>query len=300
MPLLFQWWVNGEDHILSVNTIRKALNEVIEAAQLTDAAGELLDYQPHDFRRIFITDAIMNGLPPHIAQVIAGHDDINTTMHYIAVYLSAAIAAHQAFTARRRSLRPGEEYRVPTREEWDAFLGHFERRKLSLGTCGRSFGSECVHEHACIRCAMLRVDPHERPASTRSGSTSPPGSPKPNAKAGSAKSTGSASASPLPRTNSRNSTPKSPADPPWSTSACPPSARSPPDAPNPRSWSLAGRRSRCPGAIGSAGRRGRASAPVSSVGRTQRTVVWQARWGVRQVLVSLRGSGRARTAAPAR
>ncbi|GAU71423.1 recombinase [Streptomyces sp. NBRC 110611] len=32
MPLLFQWRVNGEDHILSVNTIRKALNEVIEAA----------------------------------------------------------------------------------------------------------------------------------------------------------------------------------------------------------------------------------------------------------------------------
>ncbi|MGW4688551.1 tyrosine-type recombinase/integrase [Streptomyces sp. NPDC004244] len=163
MPLLFQWQVNGEDHVLSVNTIRKALNEVIEAAQLTDAAGELLDYQPHDFRRMFITDAIMNGLPPHIAQVIAGHDDINTTMHYNAVYPSAAIAAHQAFIARRRSLRPGEEYRVPTSEEWEAFLSHFERRKLSLGTCGRSFGSECVHEHACVRCAMLRVDPHERP-----------------------------------------------------------------------------------------------------------------------------------------
>ncbi|MFE3197888.1 hypothetical protein [Embleya sp. NPDC059237] len=30
--------------------------------------------------RVFITDAIMNGLPPHVAQVIAGHDDNNTTM----------------------------------------------------------------------------------------------------------------------------------------------------------------------------------------------------------------------------
>ena len=35
-----------------------------------------------DFRRIFITDAIMSGLPPHIAQVIAGHRDINVTMGY--------------------------------------------------------------------------------------------------------------------------------------------------------------------------------------------------------------------------
>ncbi|MFF3699015.1 MULTISPECIES: tyrosine-type recombinase/integrase [unclassified Streptomyces] len=48
--------------------------------------GELLDYHPHDFRWMFITYAIMSGLTPHIAQVIAGHDDINTTMHYNAVY----------------------------------------------------------------------------------------------------------------------------------------------------------------------------------------------------------------------
>ncbi|PHQ51981.1 hypothetical protein BLA24_07930 [Streptomyces cinnamoneus] len=139
-----------------------ALNEVIEAAQRTDACGELLGYQPHDFRRMFITDAIMNGLPPHIAQVIAGHDDINTTMHYNAVYPSAAIAAHHAFVARRRNLRPGEEYRVPTSEEWEAFLGRFGRRKLSLGPCGRSFGSECVHEHACVRCPVLVVGSEDR------------------------------------------------------------------------------------------------------------------------------------------
>ncbi|MGW3495714.1 hypothetical protein [Streptomyces sp. NPDC001020] len=46
------------------------------------------------------------GLPPHIAQVLAGHSDINTTMGY------NAIEAHRAFIARRRSLRPSEEYRA--------------------------------------------------------------------------------------------------------------------------------------------------------------------------------------------
>jgi integrase len=34
----------------------------------------------HDFRRLFITDAILHGMPPHIAQLVAGHRDINTTM----------------------------------------------------------------------------------------------------------------------------------------------------------------------------------------------------------------------------
>jgi integrase len=39
-------------------------------------------YTFHDFRRLFITDAIAHGMPPHIAQLVAGHRDINTTMGY--------------------------------------------------------------------------------------------------------------------------------------------------------------------------------------------------------------------------
>lgn len=56
----------------------------------------------------------MNGLPPHIAQVIAGHRNINTTMGYAAIYPAEAIEAHRAFITRRRTLRPSEEYRSVT------------------------------------------------------------------------------------------------------------------------------------------------------------------------------------------
>lgn len=163
MPLLFQWSSNGENRALSPGLVRSALNQTLEDSGLTDNTGKPLKIQPHDFRRIFITDAILNGLPPHIAQVIAGHRSIATTMGYYTVYPEKVIEGHRAFIARRRSLRPGEEYRVPTSEEWDSFLGHFERRKLSLGICGRAFGTDCIHEHACVRCSMLRVDPSERP-----------------------------------------------------------------------------------------------------------------------------------------
>lgn len=116
-----------------------------------------------DFRRIFVTDAILNGLPPHIAQVIAGHTSINTTMRYAAIYPTDAIEAHRAFIARRRSLRPVEEYRAVTPEKWQEFLGHFERRKLALGECGRAYGTDCIHEHACVRCPVLIVDFSEMP-----------------------------------------------------------------------------------------------------------------------------------------
>ncbi|MEV3947163.1 site-specific integrase [Streptomyces halstedii] len=163
MPLLFQWAVSGENLPVSASTIRAALNDVLEATGLTDSTGKPLRYQPHDFRRLFVTDAIMSGLPPHIAQIVCGHRNLSTTMGYNAIYPADAIEAHHAFIARRRALRPSEEYRTPTSEEWDAFLAHFEKRKLSIGTCARAFGTDCIHEHACLRCPMLRPEHSQRP-----------------------------------------------------------------------------------------------------------------------------------------
>src|ERR1700694_3792830 len=57
-------------------------------------------------RRLFITDAILRGMPPHIAQLVAGHGDITTNMGYKAVYPDEVINGHRAYIARRRALRP--------------------------------------------------------------------------------------------------------------------------------------------------------------------------------------------------
>jgi hypothetical protein len=163
-PVLFQRRFPSEIRAISDSSLRTMLNGALVHTGLKDPAdGQPLHYSPHDFRRIFITEAVMNGLPPHIAQMIAGHRDINVTLGYKAVYPDEAIQSHLAFLARRRALRPTDEYRTPTDEEWDKFLGHFERRKVSIGTCGRAFGSACIHEHACVRCALLWPDPTQRP-----------------------------------------------------------------------------------------------------------------------------------------
>jgi integrase len=162
-PRLFQRRINTENRAFAYSTLLKLLTAAVARTGLTDSIeGRTLHYTPHDFRRMFITDAILNGLPPHIAQIIAGHRDINVTLGYKAVYPEEAIAAHLGFLARRRSLRPSEEYRVPTDEEWQQFLGHFERRKVSIGTCARAFSTPCIHEHACVRCSMLWPDPAQR------------------------------------------------------------------------------------------------------------------------------------------
>ncbi len=161
-PLLFQRRFGAEDRALSRRTVETALAHALATADVTSPDGKLLRFTPHDFRRIFVTDAVMQGLPPHIAQIICGHRDINTTMGYKAIYPEEAITAHQAFIARRRSMRPSHEYRTPTQDEWNEFLAHFEKRKVSIGLCGRAFGTPCIHEHACIRCSMLWPDPTQQ------------------------------------------------------------------------------------------------------------------------------------------
>jgi hypothetical protein len=161
-PLLFQRRVSSDIRAIADSMVRKLLGVALAHTGLVDPDGQPLRYTPHDFRRMFITDAVMNGLPPHIAQVIAGHRDINVTMGYKAVYPEEAVQAHLAFLARRRSLRPTDEYRTPTDHEWEEFLGHFERRKVSIGTCARAFSTPCIHEHACVRCPMLWPDPAQR------------------------------------------------------------------------------------------------------------------------------------------
>jgi hypothetical protein len=162
MPLLFQRRFGIGHRSIPADTLRGWIGGALEGAGVRDASGRALRFTPHDFRRMFITDVIMHGMPPHIAQLVAGHRDINTTMGYKAVYPEEVINGHRAFIARRRALRPSAEYRVPTEQEWEEFLGHFERRKVALGTCGRSYATPCIHEHACVRCPLLRPDSTQR------------------------------------------------------------------------------------------------------------------------------------------
>ena len=112
MPLLFQRHYGAEHHAIGGPAIRELISDALTSTGITDASGKPLRFVPHDFRRIFITDAIMHGMPPHIAQLVAGHRDIGVTLGYKAVYPEEVINAHRAFITRRRALRPVEEYRT--------------------------------------------------------------------------------------------------------------------------------------------------------------------------------------------
>ncbi|MBF6094965.1 site-specific integrase [Nocardia cyriacigeorgica] len=163
LPHLFQRRQSTRDTVISTARIYRLLNRVLEASGLTDATGEPLTYTPHDFRRMFASEAVAGGLPVHIAAKVLGHQSLTTTQSYLAVFQDDLIRSYRAFLQKRRASRPAEEYREPTDEEWYEFQQHFQLRKVALGDCGRPYGSACQHEHACLRCGMLRVTPTQRP-----------------------------------------------------------------------------------------------------------------------------------------
>lgn len=158
LPHLFAKPFKKELRVISIATIRNMINKASRDAEL-NVHGELVIFNAHDFRRVFATDALSSGLPPHIVQVLMGHKSLATTQGYAAIYPQDVIRHHRTHIARRRQARPSEEYREPTAAEWEEFEAHFVKRKVSLGSCGRAYGTNCQHEHACLRCSLLRPDP---------------------------------------------------------------------------------------------------------------------------------------------
>jgi integrase len=163
MPFLMQRQFGPNRRVISAGYLKVMIGRALAVSGLVDAGGRPLSYSPHDFRRIFATEAVAAGLPLPILAKLMGHNDITTTQGYAAIYPEDVITHHRAFIGRRRDMRPTGEYRQPSDAEWEEFLGHFERRKVELGVCGRAYGTPCQHEHACVRCPMLRPDPKQLP-----------------------------------------------------------------------------------------------------------------------------------------
>lgn len=157
-PHLFARPLGTRHEVLGRHYVRQILVHLATIAGLTDA-GRPVHFTPHDFRRLFATDAVNNGLPLHIAAALLGHLNLDTTRGYTAVFPEQIVTAHQAFIERRRQLRPFEEATVADDDEWADFEEHFLLRRVALGECHRPYGTPCVHEHACTRCRFLRVDP---------------------------------------------------------------------------------------------------------------------------------------------
>ncbi|MFD3458296.1 tyrosine-type recombinase/integrase [Nocardia fluminea] len=159
MPYLFQRQYGASQQVLSPVTILGWLKDTCaEIAALNPAFADM-HFTPHDFRRLFATDLANSGLPIHIGAALLGHLNLETFRGYVTVFNEDIVRHYQAHLDRRRQLRPTEEYRPTTDTEWTEFQAHFDKRRVELGGCARPYGTGCKHEHACIRCPMLNVNP---------------------------------------------------------------------------------------------------------------------------------------------
>ncbi|MDJ0363484.1 site-specific integrase, partial [Rhodococcus sp. H29-C3] len=157
-PFLFQRRIGQRLEVMTNGAIGTTIRKVCEDLAEIDPRFRGVHFRPHDFRRLFATELVNNGLPIHIGAALLGHLNLDTTRGYVAVFEDDVTRHYQAHLERRRALRPPEEYPPVTAEEWTEFEAHFDKRKVELGSCGRPYATPCSHEHACIRCPMLHVD----------------------------------------------------------------------------------------------------------------------------------------------
>ena len=163
LPFLFQPSVGPVRGVRSPTSTAKLIRTACEEVAARHPQFDGLKFTPHDFRRLFATDLVNNGLPIHIGAALLGHANLQTTRGYVAVFDEDVVRHYQLHLTRRRQLRSKDEYRDATDAEWQEFEEHFDKRKVELGACGRPYGTPCAHEHACVRCPMLHVEPRLTP-----------------------------------------------------------------------------------------------------------------------------------------
>lgn len=82
-------------------------------------------------------------------------------LHQVPALVQRRVLALRKTVSGFPLLLAGDEHRGEpvSSEEWAEFEEHFDKRKVELGSCARPYGTGCQHEHACIRCPMLNVNP---------------------------------------------------------------------------------------------------------------------------------------------
>jgi integrase len=86
LPHLFQRKIGWRPSVISAGQVKRMLTDAIARAGLHDVTGQPLHYTPHDFRRMFTTEAVTGGPPVHIAAKLLGHHSIVTVESYLAVF----------------------------------------------------------------------------------------------------------------------------------------------------------------------------------------------------------------------
>jgi site-specific recombinase XerD len=116
LPYLFQVRFGGEIRAMSTTTMWRMIRRATDALAVTHPQFAGIKWSSHDFRRLYATELVNNGLPIHIGAALLGHLNLQTTHGYVAVFNDDVVVHYQQFLDRRRAKRPENEYRKPTED----------------------------------------------------------------------------------------------------------------------------------------------------------------------------------------
>ena len=161
MPILFQHRVGLENRQISAPAIRKLLDLALAAARLTGTAGQPLRLIPHDFRRIFITDAFHER---HAAAHRPARRRARRHQHHHGL---------QGRLPRRSHQRPPRLHRPPPRVAPQQGIPAADRRGMggvprppaarSRSATAAGPTAPAASTNTRVRCPLLRPDPAQRP-----------------------------------------------------------------------------------------------------------------------------------------
>jgi site-specific recombinase XerD len=153
MPFLFQRPLISAG-AMSFQSVRESITRQCEQIAATNSAFAGLRLTPHDFRRLFATELVNNGLPIHIGAKLLGHLDLATTQGYVAVFEEDTVRHYQDFLAAAvRCARATSTARSATRSGWSSKTTSTSARSSSARARGRMEPRASTNTPACAaRC----------------------------------------------------------------------------------------------------------------------------------------------------
>ena len=150
-PYLLQG--RSRPNMIGRTTIREMLASLSRRAGARTHSGEPLLVHPHDCRRVFASEHLNNGTPPHVLRALLGHERLDTVMIYAKLYPGALVDAYRRHVRELyQSLHGNDVLRAPTADEWDALARSCDLRDMGAHLCALPAGEHCPKGLVCLGC----------------------------------------------------------------------------------------------------------------------------------------------------
>jgi hypothetical protein len=134
-------------------TMREMLADISRRAGAQTHDGRPLIVAPHDCRRVFASEHLNNGTPPHVLRALLGHERLDTVMIYAKLYPGALVETYRRHVRGvYQSVHGPEVLKAPTIEDWDALARSCDLRDMGTHLCALPAGEHCPRGLVCLGC----------------------------------------------------------------------------------------------------------------------------------------------------